>query len=55
MQGDAWTRHDHLHGNDPVISAFGKRGMPERTLQLFDERQQQGLEPNVITYTATIR
>ena len=28
--------------------------MPERTLQLFDERQQQGLEPNVITYTAVI-
>ena len=23
-------------------------------LQLFDERQQQGLEPNLITYTAVV-
>ena len=37
-----------------VISACGKCGMPERALQLFDELQQQGLEPNVITYTAVI-
>ena len=28
--------------------------MPEKALQLFDEMQQQGLEPNVITYTAVI-
>ena len=28
--------------------------MPERALQLLDEMQQQGLEPNVITYTAVI-
>ena len=28
--------------------------MPERALQLFDEMQQQGLEPNVITYAAVI-
>ena len=26
--------------------------MPNRALQLFDEMQQQGLEPNLITYTA---
>ena len=26
--------------------------MPEGALQLFDEMQQQGLEPNVTTYTA---
>ena len=26
--------------------------MPERALQLFDKMQQQGLEPNVITYIA---
>ena len=32
----------------------GKCKMPERALQLFDEMQQQGLEPNVITYTAVI-
>ena len=26
--------------------------MPERTLQLFDEMLQHGLEPNLITYIA---
>ena len=26
--------------------------MPERALQLFDKMQQQGLQPNVITYIA---
>ena len=28
--------------------------MPVRTLQLFDQMQQQGLKLNVITYTAVI-
>ena len=28
--------------------------MQVKALQLFDEMQQQGLEPNLITYTAVI-
>ena len=38
-----------------VVSACRKCVMPEWALQPFDEMQQQGLEPNVITYAATIR
>ena len=32
-----------------VVSALGVQ-VPERPLQLFNEMQQQGLEPNQITY-----
>ena len=44
----------HLRGRDLVISACGKCGMPERTLQLFDGMQQLGLKLNVITFAAEI-
>ena len=44
---------DHLHGSDPVIRHVGVL-MPERALLLFGKMQQQGLEPNVITYSPVI-
>ena len=34
------------------VTCMQKCRMPERAMQLFDEMQQQGLQPNVITYTA---
>ena len=33
-----------------VIGAREKGEMPKRALQLFEEMQQKGLQPNVITY-----
>ena len=37
-----------------VINAWMKCETREKALQLCDEMQQQGLEPNVITYTPVI-
>ena len=45
------AKYHHIHA---VVSACKKCEMPERTLQLFDEVQQQGLGPNVINYPAAI-
>ena len=55
LQGFVRNVITYMDGSNPMISACGKCGVPERALQLFDEMQQQGLELVVMTYTAVIR